>query len=109
LCGGEINVHHWDNPPNLCKSCKAERAAQWYEKPCERCGTTMRVHRDWDNPPKYCKPCKAKIAAEWYEKPCPAGSRMSLANHLDTAARTGAWFRSDCDLHVLPKRGQQTH
>ena len=70
-CGDEIRVHQdWENPPRICKSCKAEKAAQWYEKSCERCGSAMRVHRDWDHPPKYCPACKAALAAEWHDKPC---------------------------------------
>ena len=41
-----------------------KRAAQWYEKSCADCDTTMRVHRDWDNPPKFCQSCKAKRATQ---------------------------------------------
>ena len=70
-CGTDVPVcEDWDNPPSLCNSCKAERAAQWHDVRCEECGTAMRLHRDWENPPRLCKPCREAKAAEWYDLKC---------------------------------------
>ena len=71
----------WENPPRICKPCKAKKAADWYDIDCQRCGTTIRAHRDWDKPPKFCPSCKAAMDAEWYDVTCQRCSTTIRARH----------------------------
>ena len=34
--------------------------AKWHEKPCAKCGATIRYHEDWEHIPSICKNCKSK-------------------------------------------------
>ncbi len=43
-CGCEMPyLPEWSFVPDRCKACREHRAAQWYDKRCEDCGTTVRV------------------------------------------------------------------
>ena len=69
------------HPPTHCRNCKeqmrAEKQAQWREKYCSGCGTTIKYRIDWDKIPDLCSSCKEKRRrerdeqkAKWREKSC---------------------------------------
>ena len=96
----------WDHPPKYCKACKEARDAEWYEKDCERCGTSVRARYDWSHPPKFCNPCKEKEAAEWTEISCAdCGTAVRIRFDWDrpphrckscTAKRATEWYEIKC-------------
>ena len=69
-CGHEVYLLDDWEIPRYCKECKAERDAEWYDVSCEKCGTTIRAHKDWDHAPRFCKSCKQAHDSLFYDRPC---------------------------------------
>lgn len=80
-CGTDFRIcDEWDHPPKLCKPCREEKAAQFYERDCEDCGATMRIHREWENPPTICKECRVKRNERYYDVSCEFCNTTIRAN-----------------------------
>jgi hypothetical protein len=105
-CGHEVHLlEDWETP-RFCKECKADRDAQWFEKRCEDCGASLRVHRDWDNIPKLCKACKAAHDAKWYEKSCEhCGAPIRAHRDWDHPPR----YCPACKSRFAPKNATCDH
>lgn len=82
-CGKTIKYRiDWDKVPDICPECrakakaqKAQRDAEWREKPCATsgCHNVVKYNINWDKPPNLCNECKEKRKADkdkWQEKPC---------------------------------------
>ena len=70
-CGAQMPyLLEWSFVPDRCKSCRATRAAAWYDVYCKDCGTVIRAHRDWTNPPQRCGPCRERAATKWFNVRC---------------------------------------
>ena len=52
------------------KAANEASRAKWHEKPCSKCGKTIRYHEDWARVPDMCKECRERERAMWHEKPC---------------------------------------
>ena len=42
------------------KAANEEARAMWHEKPCAKCGRTIRYREDWAHIPNICKDCKSR-------------------------------------------------
>lgn len=104
-CGNTIRYRlDWAKVSDICPSCiekakaqrtqrdaeKAQRDAEWREKPCSRgCGNMIRYNINWDRPPSICKSCKEKGADIYRSELIPPGWHSSLGTtQIDKAHGT---------------------